>query len=85
MKIVDCKNLPSVIIAAVFHSASAVASLQGLILDVLLSVESHAVQFVSHVLPASSENACSKWLEFGVMEEKPLRAMIILPPNSSWS
>src|SRR5258708_17611846 len=44
--------------------------------DYLLKV---IIQFVSHVLPASSENACSKWLEFGVIAEKPLRAMIILP------
>jgi hypothetical protein len=43
------------------------------------------IQFVSHVLPASSENACSKWLEFGVMAEKPLRTMMILPWKSSWS
>ena len=43
------------------------------------------IQFVSHVLPASSEKACSKRLEFGVMAEKPLRDMMILPLNSSWS
>ncbi len=43
------------------------------------------IQFVSQVLPASSENACSKRLESGVMSEKPLRLMMILPRNSSWS
>ena len=43
------------------------------------------IQFVSQVLPASSENACSKWLEFGVRAEKPFRTMMIPPRNSSWS
>jgi hypothetical protein len=43
------------------------------------------IQFVSQVLPASSENACSKRLEFAVMAEKPLRVMMTLPSNSSWS
>src|SRR5262245_12776900 len=42
-------------------------------------------QFVSQVLPPLSENACSKRLEFGVMSEKPFRARIIRPLNSSWS
>src|SRR5437667_10095158 len=42
-------------------------------------------QFVSQVLPPSSENACSKRLEFGVISEKPFRARIIRPLNSSWS
>ena len=43
------------------------------------------IQFVSQVLPASSENACSNWLELAVMAEKPLRVMMTLPSNSSWS
>src|SRR5437870_11847165 len=42
-------------------------------------------QFVSQVLPPSSENACSKRLEFGAISERPFRARIILPLNSSWS
>src|SRR4029453_5676472 len=42
-------------------------------------------QFVSQVLPPSSEKACSKRLEFGMMSEKTFRARIIRPLNSSWS
>src|SRR5436309_1247487 len=31
------------------------------------------IQFVSHILPPSSEKACSKRDEFGAMSEKPFR------------
>ena len=44
-------------------------------IQLLLSVPSFnrvsvAIQFTSHVLPPSSENACSKWQELGVMSSR---------------
>src|SRR5581483_10357926 len=44
-----------------------------------------AIQLTSHVLPPSSENACSKRHEVEVMSDQTFRTRIILPSNSSWS
>jgi hypothetical protein len=44
---------------------------------------STAIQFTSQVLPPSSENACSKRHESGVMSDHTLRTRIALPSNSS--
>jgi len=44
---------------------------------------STAIQFVSQVLPPSSENACSKRHEFAVMSDHTLRTRIIRPLNGS--
>ena len=44
---------------------------------------STAIQFVSQVLPPSSENACSKRQEFAVMSIHTLRTKIIRPLNGS--
>src|SRR5215813_2405455 len=44
-----------------------------------------AIQFTSHVLPPSSENACSKWQEFGVISEMTNRTRIARPFKVSWS
>src|SRR5262249_16650952 len=38
-----------------------------------------AIQFTSQVLPQSSENACSKRHEFGVMSDQILRTRMFLP------
>jgi hypothetical protein len=40
-------------------------------------------QLVSQVLPPSSENACSKWDESGMISEKPFREKMALPLNDS--
>src|ERR1700682_976860 len=42
-----------------------------------------AIQFTSQVLPPSSEKACSKWHEFGVMSEMTNRTKMALPLNGS--
>ena len=44
---------------------------------------STAIQFVSQVLPPSSENACSNRQEFSVMSIHTLRTKIIRPLNGS--
>ncbi len=44
---------------------------------------STAIQFVSQVLPPSSENDCSKRHEFAVMSIHTLRTRIIRPLNGS--
>jgi len=41
------------------------------------------IQFTSQVLPPSSENACSKWAELGVISDQLNRTKIILPLNGS--
>src|SRR6185369_5843214 len=46
---------------------------------------STAIQFTSQVLPPSSENACSKRHEFGVMSEMTNRTRIARPFSVSWS
>lgn len=40
-------------------------------------------QLVSHVLPPSSENACSNREESAVISVKPFRAKMVLPLNNS--
>src|SRR2546425_10417733 len=44
-----------------------------------------AIQFTSHVLPPSSENACSKRHEFGVMSEMTKRTKMARPSSVSWA
>lgn len=46
---------------------------------------SMAIQFTSQVLPPSSENACSKRPELGVMLDQTLRTRTVRPPISSRS
>ena len=49
-------------------------------LYILLAIRvSVAIQLVSHVLPPSLENDCSKWQEFGVMSEITNRTRIARP------
>ena len=42
-----------------------------------------AIQFTSQVLPPSSENACSKRHESGVMSDQTFRTRMVLPLNDS--
>src|SRR5580693_9793606 len=44
-----------------------------------------ATQFISQLLPPSSENACSKRHELGVMSETTNRTRITRPSSVSWS
>src|SRR5882762_7911637 len=56
-----------------------------LVLPVGFNRVSTAIQLTSHVLPPSSEKACSNRHETGVMSDQMLRTRIILPLNISWS
>jgi DNA-binding transcriptional regulator YhcF (GntR family) len=67
------ENPQSTIRLIVFQSWKPLAGLRRSSLHSSLIRVSVAIQFTSQVLPPSSENACSKWHELGVMRSKVVR------------
>src|SRR5207253_8998981 len=59
--------------------------INGRILGIGFARVSVATKFGSQVLPPSSENACSKWCESGVVSAKTWRTSMTLPLTVSWS